>query len=96
MHETWHTTLFGTYYGVEMIRIQNNSHLLEITCYVAILWVFKFFGTFAHKVVQTWFVLHETWHTTLFGKYYCVELVRIKNSSSYERNYVLSCDFMGF
>ena len=73
MHETWHTTLFGTYYGVEMVRIQNNSHLLEITCYVAILWVFKFFGTFAHKVVQTWFVLDETWHTTLFGIYYCVE-----------------------
>ena len=96
MHETWHTTLFGTYYGVEMVRIQNNSHLLEITCYVVFLWVFKFFGTFAHKVVQTWFVLHQTWHTTLFGIYYCVDLVRIQNSSSYVRNYVLSCYFMGF
>ena len=37
----------------------------------------SFFGTFAHKVAQTWFVLHETWHTTLFGIYYCVEVVRI-------------------
>ena len=39
------------------------------------------FGTFAHKVAQTWFVLHETWHTTLFGIYYCVEVVRILNHS---------------
>ena len=38
-----------------------------------------FLGTFAHKVAQTSFVLHETWHTTLFGIYYCVEVVRIEN-----------------
>ena len=31
-HETWHTILFGTYSGVEMLRIENNSHILEITC----------------------------------------------------------------
>src|SRR5687768_1276115 len=41
----------------------------------------KRFGTFTHKVAQTWFVLHETWHTPLFGLYYCVEMVRIKNNS---------------
>ena len=34
-----------------------------------------------HKVAQTWFVLHETWHTTLFGIYYSVEVVRIENNS---------------
>ena len=39
------------------------------------------FGTFAHKVDQTWFVLHETWHTTRFRIYYCVEVVRIENHS---------------
>ena len=39
------------------------------------------FGTFADKVAQTWFVLHETKHTTLFGIYYCVEVVRIENHS---------------
>ena len=39
------------------------------------------FGTFAHKVAQTWFVLHETWQTTLFGIYYCVEVVRSLNYS---------------
>ena len=37
------------------------------------------FDTFAHKVAQTWFVLHETWNTTLFGIYYFVEVVRIEN-----------------
>ena len=41
----------------------------------------NFFGTFAHKVAQTWFVLHETWHSTLFGIYYCVEVVKIENNS---------------
>ena len=27
------------------------------------------FCTFLHKVLQTWFVCHESWHTTLFGIY---------------------------
>ena len=40
-----------------------------------------FFGIFAHEVVQTSFVLDETLHTTLFGIYYCVEVVRIENNS---------------
>ena len=40
------------------------------------------FGTFAHKVAQTWFVLHLIWHTTLFGIYYCAEMVRIVNHSN--------------
>ena len=35
------------------------------------------FGTFSHKVIQTWFVWHKTWHTTLFGINYCVEMVRM-------------------
>ena len=39
------------------------------------------FGTFAHKVAQTWLVLHESLHTTLFGINYCVEVVRIINHS---------------
>ena len=39
-----------------------------------------FFGTFAHKVAQTWFELHEIWQITLFVIYYCVEVVRIENS----------------
>ena len=80
--ETWHTTLFGIDYFVEMVRIANNSHMLGITCQVAYLQFFLIvFGTFSPKVVETWFVCHETWHTTLFGVYYYVEQVRIENNS---------------
>ena len=39
------------------------------------------FGPFANKVAQAWFVLYKTWLTTLFGIYYCVEVVRIENHS---------------
>ena len=39
------------------------------------------FGTFAHEVAQTLFVLHEILHTTLFGKYFCVEMVRVEKHS---------------
>ena len=41
--------------------------------------VFMLFGTFVHNVAQTWYVLHETLHATLFGIYYCVEVVRSEN-----------------
>ena len=45
--------------------------MLDSTCYVE----------FSHKVVQTSFVCDETWHTTLFDIYYCVEMVIIENNS---------------
>ena len=32
MHKTWNTTLFGKYYWVVVVRIENHSHMLEITC----------------------------------------------------------------
>ena len=38
---------------------------------------FSFNGIIAHKVAKTWFVLHETWNTTLFGIRYCVEEIKI-------------------
>ena len=60
LYETWHKTLFGTYYCDKMVRIEKNSHMLEVT----------------YKVVQTWFVCHEAWHTTLFGiDYHMLEIV---------------------
>ena len=31
-HKTCHTTLFGIFYIIEMVTIENNSHKLEITC----------------------------------------------------------------
>ena len=40
LHEPWHTTLFGIFYCVEVVRIEIRSHLLEITWYVAILSAF--------------------------------------------------------
>ena len=32
MHETWHKKLLGIYYFVEVVRIENHSDMLEITC----------------------------------------------------------------
>ena len=31
-YETWHTILISIYYFFEMVRIEKNSHMLEITC----------------------------------------------------------------
>ena len=39
------------------------------------------FDTFAHKVPQTRFALHETRHTTQIGRYYCIEVVTVVNHS---------------
>ena len=80
-HETGKTILFGICNCVKRVKIQNNSHMLEITCNVAFFRFFlSVFGIFSHQLVQTCFVSHETWHTTLFVIYYCVEMVRIKNN----------------
>ena len=94
MHETWHTRLFAIYYCVLAVRIENDIHMLEITCQMVILWhttLFRanlrfygflwFFGTFMHNVDQTWLILHEIFYTTLFGIYYSVKVVRIGNHS---------------
>ena len=49
------------------------------------MWRFKSFlcvsGSFKHKVVQIWFVLHETWYIPEIGIYYFGEMVRIENNS---------------
>ena len=55
-----------------------------------------FFKTFAHEVDQMWFVLHETWHQTLFSIYFCVEVVTIENHSDMLEKYVLCFYFMDF
>ena len=75
LRETWHSTQFQIYYCVEVVWIANNMYMLQITCSVVILWVLYFFGIFAQKEAQTWFDLHETRHTILFGTYFCVEVV---------------------
>ena len=78
-YETWHTTIFCICYNFKMFRIKNNSHMFEITCVFEVF--FSVFSTFSNKVVQTWFIYHETWHTTLFGIPFCVELGRLKTDS---------------
>ena len=79
MHETQHTKLFGIDYCVEVVRIEKHSHMLENTSKVSILKFLSFFGTFANKIAQTWFVLHKILQTSLFGIYYYVEVVRSEN-----------------
>ena len=81
MHETWHTTLFGIHYYVEVLRIVNHSHIVEISFKLRFSGFLSVFGTFAHNVAETWFVLQETWRITVFGVYYCVEVVIIVNHS---------------
>ena len=81
LHETWHTTLFGIYYCIKMVKIKNHSHMLKLRVQYRFYWFLSIFGTFAHKVGQKRFVLHKTCYTTVFGIYYCVEVVRIKNYS---------------
>ena len=59
---------------------QKNRHMLEIMYQVAFLMFLKIFDTYSVKIVQTLFVWHETWHTTLISIYYCFEMVRIENN----------------
>ena len=49
-----------------MVIFENHSHMPE---------------NHSHKVAHTLFDFHEKWHTTLFGIYYDVEVVRIENHS---------------
>ena len=80
--QTWfvsHETLY-------MIVLKWREFKIIVICYKlrAKLWFngfSSFFGTFAHKVAQTLFFLHEIWHTTLFGIYYYVAVVRIEKRS---------------
>ena len=51
---------------------------LKLRAQLHVLAFLSFFGTYSLKVVQTWFLWHETWHTTLINIYYCFEKVRIQ------------------
>ena len=74
--------LFGDKKGTQ----QYSVHLivlkwLESKTIVICLKLHARLRTLSHKVVQTWFVLHKTWHPTLFSLCYCVEMVRLENNS---------------
>ena len=32
LRENWHSTQFVIYYYVVVVRIENNNHMIEITC----------------------------------------------------------------
>ena len=32
LHATWYITVFGLHYYVEVVRKENHSQMLEITC----------------------------------------------------------------
>ena len=81
LNETWHTTLFGIYYYFQIFKIEIIVICLKLRAKLRFKAFLSVFCTFLHKVVQTWFVWHETWHTTLFGIYYYFEMVIFENSS---------------
>ena len=62
-----------------MVKFENHSHMLKLRAKFRFKGFLSVFDTFARKVAQTSFVLQETRHTTLFGIYYCAEIVRILN-----------------
>ena len=79
MHETWHTILFGINYCVEVVTIKSHSHILEkLRVKLRFYGFLSLFGTFVHKVAQTWCVFRETLHTTLFGVYIFLKWLELK------------------
>ena len=58
-----------------MVRIKIIVICLKLRAKLRFKGFLSVLATFSNKVAQTRFVLHEPWHTTLFGVYYCVELV---------------------
>ena len=80
---TKHATQHDLVYIIVLKWLQLQTIVICLKLRVKLrFWGFlSVFGTFSHKVVQTWFVSHETWHTTLFHIYYCVEMVGMKTNS---------------
>ena len=64
---------------LKWLELKNILICLKLRAKLRYYGFLSFFGTFADKVAQTWYVLHETWHTTLFCIYHYVEVVRIEN-----------------
>ena len=80
LHETLHTTLF--LYIIVLKWLESNIvRCLKLRATLCICDFLSVLGTFSHKLDQTWFVWPETWHTTLIGTYYRVEIDRIQKNS---------------
>ena len=87
LHETWHTIVFGTYYCVQVVRIENHSQMLEkyvLSCDFMGFKAFLALSRIKQLKLCLFCMKHATQHYLV---YYCVEVVR---------NYVLGCDFLGF
>ena len=63
-----------------MVRIETIVICFKLRANFGFCGFLSFLGTYTHKVVKTWFVWHETWHTTRFYIYYCVKMVRIEKN----------------
>ena len=79
------TKLVTQHYLVYIIVLKLLQSKTIVICLILraklSLWgFFNVFGTFSHKVVQTWFFCHKTCHTTVFCIYYCFEMIRVKNN----------------
>ena len=80
-------TKLGTqHHTVYIVLLKWLEYKIIVICYklrvkLRLQWFLSVFANFAHKVAQTLFFLHETWHTTLFDIYYCVKVVRFENHS---------------
>ena len=66
-NETLHTTLFGIYYFVEMVWFENNSHMLDITCWVAFLSFLIFLALSRIKCFK-----HCLFHTKPTAQHYLI------------------------
>ena len=95
-------TKHGSQYYLVYSIVLNCWELKIIVICLKLLVKLRFFGflsvvgIFAHKVAQTLFVLHETWHTTLFGIYYRFEVVWIKIHSHILEKFHVKLRFYGF
>ena len=79
-------TLGTQHYLVYIILLKWLELKIILVCYklrakLRFYGFLSFFCTFAYKEDQTWFILHETWHTKIFDINYCVEVVGIENHS---------------
>ena len=81
LHETWHIHYLVYIILLKWVELKIIDICLKLRGKLRFEAFLSVFGTFAHNVAQTLFVLHETWHTTLFGIHYFFEILRIANHS---------------
>ena len=72
MVQTFGTNLSTQYYSVygivlKWLESKKIDICLKLRDNLRFCVFLNVFDTFTHKMVQTWFVRHETWHKTVFG-----------------------------